>query len=127
MVLSALSSSRLVLLLLHPPLPRLPPLRNCPSTRRRRRTRWAIASPTRTTCARSSTPSPRMAMRSTTTRRRTTPTAIVTATGADGNDFALGRLFLCGIRYDDAAGALGLGVDALDDDDRRDKAQGKAR
>src|SRR6478752_10674133 len=39
----------------------------------------------------------------------------VAATGADGDDFTLGRLLLGGVGNDDAAGGLGFGVDALDD------------
>src|SRR3974377_4619 len=42
--------------------------------------------------------------------------ALVTPTGADGDDLALARLFLGGIRDDDDAGGLFLGIDALDDD-----------
>src|SRR6185312_15640599 len=42
--------------------------------------------------------------------------ALVAATRADGDDFALARLFLRSVRNDDATGSLLLGVDALDDD-----------
>jgi hypothetical protein len=41
---------------------------------------------------------------------------LVAASGADGDDLALLRFFLCGIRDDDAAGGFFLGIDALDDD-----------
>src|SRR6516162_10893446 len=41
---------------------------------------------------------------------------LVTAAGPDGNDFALRRLFLGGVRDDDTAGRFLLGIDALDDD-----------
>ena len=41
--------------------------------------------------------------------------ALVAATGADGDDLALGGFFLGGVRDDDAAGGLLLGVDTLDD------------
>ena len=41
---------------------------------------------------------------------------LVAGAGADGDDFALLRLLLGGVGDDDAAGGLGLGVDALDDD-----------
>src|SRR6185437_7067800 len=40
----------------------------------------------------------------------------IAATGADGDDLALARLFLRCVRDDDAAGSLFLGIDALDDD-----------
>src|ERR1700722_1961230 len=40
--------------------------------------------------------------------------AFVAATGADGDDFALLRLFLHGVGNDDAALGLRLGVDTLD-------------
>src|SRR6185369_4816514 len=39
----------------------------------------------------------------------------VAATGANGDDFTLGRLLLGGVGNDDASGRLRLGVDALDD------------
>ena len=42
--------------------------------------------------------------------------ALVAAAGADADDFALGGLLFGGIGNDDAAGALLLGIDALDDD-----------
>ena len=38
------------------------------------------------------------------------------ATGADGNHLAPRRLFFGGVRNDDAAGRLLIGLDALDDD-----------
>src|SRR5215467_9332111 len=41
---------------------------------------------------------------------------LVTATGPYGDDFALRRFFPGGVRDDDAAGALLLGIYALDDD-----------
>src|SRR5579871_643122 len=41
---------------------------------------------------------------------------LVTPAGPDRNHFPLGRLLFSGIRYDDAAGAPLLGIDALDDD-----------
>src|SRR5438552_13225991 len=41
---------------------------------------------------------------------------LVAAARTDGDDLALGRLFLGGVRNDDAAGRLLLGIDALDDD-----------
>src|ERR1700719_3810613 len=41
--------------------------------------------------------------------------ALVAAAGADGDDFALLRLFLHGVGNDDAALGLRLGVDTLDD------------
>src|SRR5580692_12186902 len=40
---------------------------------------------------------------------------LVAAARADGDDFALLRLFLDGVGNDDAAFGLGLGVDTLDD------------
>ena len=40
----------------------------------------------------------------------------VAAAGANRDDLALRRLFLGGIRDDDAAGGLLFGIDALDDD-----------
>src|SRR5258707_3993580 len=40
---------------------------------------------------------------------------LVAATGADGDDLALRGLLFDGIGNDDAAGALLLGIDALDD------------
>src|SRR5579864_3862861 len=42
--------------------------------------------------------------------------ALVAAARADGDHFALRRLFLGGVGNDDAAGRLLLGIDALDDD-----------
>src|SRR5947208_5767732 len=41
--------------------------------------------------------------------------ALVAAARADGDDFALRRLFLHGVGDDDAAGGLRLGLDTLDD------------
>src|SRR6186997_2208754 len=41
---------------------------------------------------------------------------LVAAAGADGDDLALTRLLFGGIRNDDAASGLLLGIDALDDD-----------
>src|SRR3954470_23948343 len=41
---------------------------------------------------------------------------LVAPAGADGDDFALLRLFLSGVGDDDAAGGLFLGINALDDD-----------
>src|SRR5712691_11692478 len=41
---------------------------------------------------------------------------LVTAARPYGNDFPLGRLFLGSVGDDDTAGALLLGIDALDDD-----------
>jgi hypothetical protein len=41
---------------------------------------------------------------------------LVAAAGADGDDFALRGLLFGGVRNDDAAGRLFLGIDALDDD-----------
>src|SRR3984893_6302647 len=41
--------------------------------------------------------------------------ALVAAAGSNGDDLALLRLLLCGIRNDDAAGGLSLGIDSLDD------------
>src|ERR1043166_3349040 len=41
---------------------------------------------------------------------------LVSATGADGDDLALRGLLFDGVGNDDAAGALLLGIDALDDD-----------
>ena len=42
--------------------------------------------------------------------------ALVTTARTDRNDLALRGLFLGGVGYDDAAGGLFLGIDALDDD-----------
>src|SRR6201747_1936213 len=42
--------------------------------------------------------------------------ALVAATGADSDDFALGGLLFGGVGNNDAAGRLFLGIDALDDD-----------
>src|SRR6202023_2214588 len=41
---------------------------------------------------------------------------LVAAARPDGDDFALRGLLLGGVRDDDAAGTLLLGIDALDDD-----------
>src|SRR6266566_192581 len=41
---------------------------------------------------------------------------LVAAAGANGRNLALGGLLLGGVGNDDAAGALFLGIDALDDD-----------
>src|SRR5438045_7242853 len=41
---------------------------------------------------------------------------IVAAARANGDDLALGRLLLGGVRNDDATGRLILGIDALNDD-----------
>src|SRR3982075_2952575 len=41
--------------------------------------------------------------------------SLITAAGANRNDFALGGLFLDGVGDDDAAGSLLLGCDAPDD------------
>src|SRR6478672_7786186 len=42
--------------------------------------------------------------------------AFVTAAWADSDDLALARLLFDGVRNNDAAGGLFLGIDALDDD-----------
>ena len=42
--------------------------------------------------------------------------ALIASAGADGHDFALGRLLLGGVGDDDAALGSFLGLDALDDD-----------
>src|SRR5947209_1984200 len=42
--------------------------------------------------------------------------ALVAAARSNGDDLALLRLLLCGIRNDDAAGGLRLGINTLDDD-----------
>ena len=41
---------------------------------------------------------------------------VVTNAGADGDDFAFLRLFLGGVRNDDAALGLGFSLDTADDD-----------
>src|SRR5262249_53001758 len=41
---------------------------------------------------------------------------LIATAGADGDDFALGRLFLGGVRNDDATLGLFLGVDTFDHD-----------
>ena len=42
--------------------------------------------------------------------------ALVAGAGADGDDLALLGLLGCGVRDDDAAGRLGLALDAANDD-----------
>src|SRR5580700_5426545 len=52
---------------------------------------------------------------------------LVAAAGADGDDFALGRLLFDSVGNDDAALGLGLGVDTLDDHPVMERSELKLR